>query len=369
MIRQYDAAFAGYGTMEQSRVKIAVVGAGLIGPRHIKSIVACHDTELICIVDPSEAARLSATAYEVPLYASVQCMLRQVVPEAAIVCTPNATHVSISKELLHAGTHVLVEKPLSTTVDDGRDLVSVASKSGKHLLVGHHRRFNPYTVAAKRLLASGTIGTVVAISGLWCTYKPQSYFDPPTAWRARSGSGGPIMINLIHEIDILQYLLGPITRVNAEQTKSQRGHEAEEGAAILLRFGSGVVGTFLLSDATPSSHTFEQATGENPMLPKSGRDIYRIFGTEGSFSVGDMKITKHREGDEKSWTSRLEETVVPVGDEVPFDEQINHLVRVVRSEEQPVCSGTDGLRAVVVCDAIKRALITSMPVDVWPSKL
>ena len=177
-------------------------------------------------------------------------------------------------------------------------------------------------------------------------------------------SGGPILINLIHEIDCLQYLLGPITRVHAEQTISHRRYEAEEGAAILLRFASGVIGTFMLSDSTPSPHFFEAATGENPGMPKMGKDVYRMFCTEGTLSVGDMKITKHTDNDEKSWSSKLVETTLPVGDEVPFDEQIEHLVRVVRGEEKPRCTGEDGLSAMIVCDAIKRAMVEGSAIEI-----
>lgn len=175
-------------------------------------------------------------------------------------------------------------------------------------------------------------------------------------------------MNLVHEIDCVQYLLGPIVRVHAEQSISQRGHEAEEGAAILLRFASGVVGTFVLSDATPSPHFFEAATGENPIVPKIGRDIYRIFGTEGTLSVGDMKISSYNSS-EKSWTSKLTETTLPVGHEVPFDEQVEHLVRVVRGEEQPRCSGDDGLSAVIVCNAIKRAMVECSAVEIETATL
>ncbi|KAK4547733.1 hypothetical protein LTR36_000691 [Oleoguttula mirabilis] len=351
--------------MEGKSIAIAVIGTGIIGPRHAKSVAECPNATLLCIVDPSPSARDVAASFDVPLFASVSEMLQGIRrPDAAIVCTPNSTHVAISKELLEAGIHVLVEKPFSTTISSGRELVESAKSSGKHLLVGHHRRFNPYTTATKRALADGIVGQVIAVSGLWATYKPPAYFRAPTEWRATTGSGGPILINLIHEVDLLQYLLGPITRVHAEQTLSQRGHEAEEGAAILLRFASGVVGTFILSDCTPSPYNFEAATGENPLFPKAGKDVYRIFGAEGTLSVGDMKVHRYGEGKEKSWTSELDESTLEVGDEIPFDEQVKHLVRVVWGEEQPRCTGEDGLRAVVVCDAIKRALIQGGAVDV-----
>ena len=214
-------------------------------------------------------------------------------PDAAIVCTPNSTHVAVSSDLIKAGVHVLVEKPMSTTIASAQELVDLARNSSTKLLVGHHRRFNPYITATKRALSENAIGRVIGVSGLWSAYKPSSYFEGAGAWRTQAGDGGPLLINMVHDIDCLQYLLGPIIRVHAEQTTSQRGHEAEEGAGILLRFASGVVGTFLLSDATPSPHNFEGGTGEHHTITTTGKDFYRILGSEGTLSVGDMKITRH----------------------------------------------------------------------------
>jgi predicted dehydrogenase len=171
------------------------------------------------------------------------------------------------------------------------------------------------------------------------------------------------MINLIHEIDILHHLFGPITRVFAEKTKSRRGFDAEEGAAIVLKFESGVVGTFLLSDNVPSPHNFEAGTGENPMIPMVGKDVYRIFGTEGMISVPDMKWSRY--DGVNSWSEEIKETRVEAKlGKAPFELQMKHLVEVLHGREKPVCSGVDGLRAVVVCEAIKEALHTRLPVDI-----
>lgn len=353
--------------MASQVLTIAIIGTGLIGPRHAQSVQANPDARLLCVVDPRGEANEVAKRFDVPLFESVKQMVAEgYYPDAAIVCTPNSTHVAVSLELLKEGTHVLVEKPISIDIASGKQLIVAAHEAGRHLLVGHHRRFNPYVTATKNALLKGTIGRPIAISGLWATYKPASYFEPPTQWRAQASSGGPILINLVHEVDILQYLLGPIVRVHAEQTMSQRGHEAEEGAAILLRFASGVVGTFILSDATPSHHFFESGTGENPMLPKAGEDFYRIFGSEGRLSVGDMKAQRYSEGEEKSWERLLQTQDVEVTSEIPFDEQIRNLVGVIRGTQEPRCTGEDGLRALLVCDAVKRAMISGQAVDINP---
>lgn len=347
------------------KITVAIIGMGVIGPRHAQSVQSCPDTTLLCVASPKPVDAPEVDDIDVPWFRDVQHMLQEnCIPDAAIVCSPNNTHVDISSTLLLAGIHVLVEKPISTDIASARALIEVAKRSGKQLAVGHHRRFNPYVKSTKQVLARNGIGRVIAVSGLWTLFKPESYFHPPAEWRAQRGTGGPILTNMVHEIDILQYLLGPIIRVHAEQTLSQRGHGAEEGAAILFRFESGVVATFILSDSVVSNHGFESGTGENPIVPRAGKDFYRVFGSEGVLSVGDMKLSRHEEGDEKSWRNALREEIVAVGDEVPFDEQVKNLVGVVRGEESPRCSGEDALKALIVCDAIQRSMESGQAVDI-----
>jgi len=117
-------------------VKIAVVGTGLIGPRHAEVIFKESSAELLCIVDPNPAAEAVAEKFKCPLYKSVQAMLASSDrPEAALVCTPNHTHVPISKELLEGGVHVLCEKPISVDVSSGRELVRIPTPKRRTQLV------------------------------------------------------------------------------------------------------------------------------------------------------------------------------------------------------------------------------------------
>lgn len=173
-----------------SRIKIAVVGLGHIGPRHAQSVLKCDNAELVCFVDPSPNAQAAVEQFDCPLFTSVLEMLDNGIrPDAAIVCTPNSTHVAVTRELLLAGVDVLVEKPISTTVASGFELLEVANQTGAKLLVGHHRRFNPYVVSAKQALSDNRVGRPIAVSGLWVAYKPSSYFEPPAEWRASAGDG------------------------------------------------------------------------------------------------------------------------------------------------------------------------------------
>lgn len=345
-------------------VTIAIIGAGSIGPRHAQTVLEDSNARLVGIVDPAPRGAELATQLDVPYYSSIADLLRSESdrPEAAIICTPNHTHVAVALALVETGVHVLVEKPVSSDVESGRELVRRAREKSVKVLVGHHRRFNSYIVAAKGVIDSGELGEIVAVNGLWTTCKPEEYFDPPGEWR-RGKDGGVILINMVHEIDLLHELVGPITRVYAERMPSRRGFEAEEGAAITLRFRSGAVGSFLLGDNLPSPHCFEAGTGENPGIPRAGKDFYRVFGTKGMLSVPDLKVWGYEEG-KKGWGEEMRVREVPVAVEVPFRGQLAHFVRVVRGLEGPRCSGEAGLATLAVCEALKRSLETGLPVEI-----
>ncbi|KAF2445215.1 NAD(P)-binding protein [Karstenula rhodostoma CBS 690.94] len=264
-------------------------------------------------------------------------MLASLRPDGALVCTPNHTHVALSKELLKGCVHGLCEKPISIDSESGQELIDCAEASGRHLLIGHHRRFNRFVVAAKNALPS--LGKIVAVSGLWTIYKPPEYFEPPMEHPAH------------------------VVRASTEKTISQRGHPAEEGATITLKFANGIVGTFLLSDAAVSPHHFECGTGENPTITAEGRDAYRIFGSEGSLSFPDM--TKWSYVGRKGWTERLNCEHVNVPEmKIPFELQVERFVAVIKGEEAPSCSGVDGLRAVTVCEAVKKSIADGCPVEI-----
>ncbi|KAL6849457.1 hypothetical protein ACO1O0_008997 [Amphichorda felina] len=348
--------------MDSPKLRIAVIGAGLIGPRHAQTVAGSKDAELIAIADPAPSGADLAAKLGVSHFKSVADLIQSPQkPDAAIICTPNHTHVPVAKELSSAGVHVLIEKPFSTDLESGQDLLAHLKTTGVQALVGHHRRFNPYMVAAKKIVSSGRLGRIVAINGLWTLHKPLEYFGAPTEWR-REKTGGVVLINMIHEVDLLHYLFGPITKVHAEKTVSERGFDAEEGAALTLRFQSGVVGSFLISDNVASPHNFESGTGENPMIPKSGQDFYRIFGSDATLSVPDMSIWSH--SGPKSWTSEMQRETAEVTPAVPFELQLDHFCRVIRGEEHPSCTAQAGLAAFRVCQAIKAALDTNGTVEI-----
>ncbi|TKA56363.1 hypothetical protein B0A49_10859, partial [Cryomyces minteri] len=338
------------------KVKVALIGSGTIGPRHAHFIQKNKETTLVAIVDPGKQGQIVAANFGAPYFPSVSELLKSSdIPDAAIICTPNHTHAAISKELIDKGIHILVEKPLSDDLEDGASIVEYAKAARVKLLVGHHRRFNPHLLEAKRVFP--TLGKIIMVNGLWTTQKAASYFASPAEWR-RGATGGPVLINMIHEIDILQYLLGPIVRVKAERSASERGYEAEEGGVLTLRFANGIVGSFAFCDNVPSPYSYEAGVGEGA-FPLSGMDFFRIFGSEASLSLPDMKRFSYDRSEEKGWWVPLTVDVLKVDTKTPaFEAQLKHFVRVVRGQEEPRCTGEEALRALLVANAIKKAMTT-----------
>jgi hypothetical protein len=177
------------------KVKLAVLGAGLIGKRHVEHVRAAPDAELMAIVDPSPTGKALAEEIGAGWAPSFSALIETDRPDGIIIATPNQVHVANGLESVAAGIPALVEKPIADDVDSARKLVEAAEGAGVLLLVGHHRRHNPLVRKAKETIESGRLGWVLAVHGTCWFFKPDDYFD--IAWRREKGAG-PVFLNLIH---------------------------------------------------------------------------------------------------------------------------------------------------------------------------
>ncbi|TLW90454.1 Gfo/Idh/MocA family oxidoreductase [Saccharomonospora piscinae] len=342
-----------------SPVRIAVVGAGLIGRRHLGLLGADPDCEPAAVVDPDPAARAALPG--IPAYAELADMLAVVRPDGVIVASPNRFHAEHVLRCLAHGVPVLVEKPLADSVADGLAMVEAAESAGVPLLVGHHRRHSPLLAAARAVVRRGTLGRLVAVQGTALFRKPDDYFER-APWRARPG-GGPILINLIHEIDNLRALCGDITGVQATASGATRGFAVEDTAAITLRFASGALGTFLLSDAAASARSWELTSREDPRFPRhEDEDCYVLAGTDGSLGIPTMRLRVY-EGT-PSWWEPLRTAVVPVEREDPLARQLTHFRAVIQGRRPPLVDGREGLATLRTTLAVTDAVRTGEQVEI-----
>ena len=182
-----------------------------------------------------------------PLYPSLAELFAEDKPDGIILATPNQMHVAGGLECVAAGVPVIVEKPIGDNVTSATRLVEAGEKAGVPVLTGHHRNYSPIMTKAREIIQSGVLGTLVGVSGTALFYKPDDYFDVGGGWRREPG-GGPILLNLTHEVNNLLSLLGDIDTVIALTSNATRGFPVEDTAAMIFRFANGALGTFLLSD-------------------------------------------------------------------------------------------------------------------------
>lgn len=340
-------------------IRLAVAGAGLIGRRHIEHIVAEPEAALHCVIDPAAAGADIARKYGVPYFPDFGAMLAAGRPDGIVFATPTQMHVANGEAAVAAGLPALIEKPIADDAAAAERMVAQAEAAGVPLLIGHHRRHNPMIQRAKAIVDTGRLGRIVAVHGFFWIFKPDDYFD--VAWRRAEGAG-PILTNLIHDIDLLRYLVGEVRAVQAMTSNAVRGFPVEETAAVTLQFENGALGTIAISDTIVAPWSWEQTTGENPVYPQTDQSCYTIGGTHASLTVPKLEVWSN--ADKRSWWEpfTIERTYAALED--PLRLQIRHFCRVVRGEEAPLVSGREGLATLRVIEAIKRAGKDGGSVDV-----
>lgn len=339
-------------------MRLGLVGAGLIGARHAAAIAAQEGAGLAWVADPAPAGAEVAARHDVPHYPDLDRALRDR-PDGVILATPNRMHAPQGLAVIAARLPLLIEKPLASTPDEARALVAAARDAAVPLLVGHHRRHNPLIARAHALIAEGAIGRVVAIQSSCWLKKPDPYFDTP--WRRETGAG-PVLVNLIHDLDLMRHLGGEVAGLSAQCSNAIRGFEVEDTAAVLLRFASGALGTMSLSDTIPAPWSWELTARENPAYPATGQSCYLIGGTAGALSLPDLRLWRHEGGG--GWWDPITTTSPPVPATDPLIAQIANFTATIAGTAHPVVTGTDGLRALELVTAIHTAAHTGGWVEV-----
>jgi predicted dehydrogenase len=225
------------------QLRIAVAGAGAIGRRHIELVLRRRDGGLAAIIDPAPGAAEIASRSGVPLFSSLTDLFAHERPDGVILATPNGLHLEHGLTCIAAGVPTLIEKPLADSIESGQLLCEAAERANVKLLTGHHRQHSPIMEEAVAVVRSGRLGRLVAVVGTEMFCKPDRYFDDGP-WRREPG-GGPILINMVHEIGNLRALCGEITSVQAfasNAVPSEEGHlrtskRVQSMSALLRRLG------------------------------------------------------------------------------------------------------------------------------------
>ncbi|HEY2386241.1 MAG TPA: Gfo/Idh/MocA family oxidoreductase [Candidatus Binatia bacterium] len=248
-------------------MRFGLIGLGRAGGVHFDSFKHVEGSDVTAVCDPSPVARKRARDLGIRTYTNPDVMLEAGELDAVVIAAPPADHTELAIKCLEAGLHVLCEKPLSLTTWDAMKMLQTAQRRRRTLLLATKFRHVPELAQARELMAAGKIGDPVAFEVSFC-----SPVDMSKRWncqRSRAG-GGVIIDNGCHAFDIVSYLFGTVTWVQANLHKSGQRLAVEDSASIQVRALDGVIGRV---DVSWSLST--------------GRDSYvTIYGSKGTIEVG-----------------------------------------------------------------------------------
>lgn len=327
--------------------RILVVGGGLIGIRHVQAVQDHPACELVGLADPDMTINI-----DVPRYKAMSAAKSAGV-DGVIIATPTHLHAEHGAQAAALGWHMLIEKPVAGRLKDAQTLAQTLNHSQIRSLVGHHRRYHASVQQLRSLIADGAIGQVVNVSVLWAMRKPDAYFNGN--WRTAGGS--PVMINLVHDIDLMRFCIGEITQTAALCGAPLRGTDRIESGAVALAFENGATGTISFADTAPSPWGFEAATGENPNIGTTQQDMMWITGTQGAISFPSMTLWR---GTDWSTPAQIAPLTPAANTATPLEAQLTHFVEVMDGAA-PLIDVADATRTLAVAEQIEAQLAPQHP--------
>ena len=237
---------------QQSRLRHVIIGiaAGVFGGQH-RPALALPTVDLVAVSDVNtEVGMQRANELGCAFYADYRQMLKETLPDVAVILTPHTLHAPIAIDCLQAGCHVLVEKPIAPQVAEADAMIEAAERNHRLLGVIFQHRFRPEIQAARDLLREGFLGELqrVEMSAVWT--RPEAYFKL-APWRGTwKGEGGGILINQAsHNLDLVCYLVGMPARLSAWTRRLLHPIETEDTAQAMLEWPNGALGSIHISSA------------------------------------------------------------------------------------------------------------------------
>lgn len=340
-------------------MRVGLIGCGAWGLNYLRVVQSNPSCQMLraCDSDLQRRGIMQSVAPDLTTVDTADALLSSPAVDAVIVATPAASHYQIVKKVLLAGRHCLVEKPLTTRVEEGEELTKLAAARGLVLMVGHVFRFNAAVEFVRLALRDGVVGDLRYINCTRTNLGPIRS-DVSCVWDL-----------MTHDVSILYHLLddSPIS-VSAQGAAFLR-QGCYDVAFATLGYGSGVVANLRTSWIDPRKVREITIVGARKMLVIDDLDVaepVRIY------DKGAVKVPEPGSFGEYKMGTRTGDVVIPfVAISEPLQNQWRHFVTCVESGRQPLSDGTDGVRVVAVLDAIERSILAGgTPVtDVWSGAL
>jgi len=310
-------------------MKFLIAGLGSIGRRHFRNLISLDEKDIVLL--RSHRATLPDDELNgYPVETNLAEALKKQKPDAVIIANPTALHLDVAIPSANAGCSILIEKPISNSLDQINQLESALEKGGGRLLVGFQFRFHPTLQKAAQLLKENAIGRPLSFHAHWGEYLPNwhPWEDFKNSYAARPDLGGGVILTLTHPLDYLRMLLGEVDSLWAFTSASNLGLEVEDAAEIGLKMKNGAIGSVHLDyNQQPPSHRWGIVGSKGTMKWDNANGNLDVFSAE-----------------KKDWMTYAP----PAGFErnVMFIEEMKHFVAVVRKKKEPVCTLDDGKQAL-----------------------
>ena len=330
-------------------MKVAVIGVGSMGYNHLRVYSEMEDVEVVGASDLNrERLHLIEDRFSVNSYTSYQDLFEKEEPEAVSITVPTSEHEKVSAYALEKGAHVLVEKPIAATVEEGKRLIALANKLDRKLMVGHIIRFNPAMQSLKTRLENGDLGKIF-----------QVFCRRAGPFPARIRDVGVVVDLAPHDVDIMRFLTGmnPM-RVFAE-TEQQIHTDHEDLLFGLLRFPEGITGALEINWLTPTKMRETLVLGEKGLFRVD--DLMQdLFFYENTQAVGELwsPFRAIRGVSEGSMTR------FPIKRQEPLKAELAAFINSIREGHKVPVTGQDGLEALRISLALVESGKTHRVIEV-----
>lgn len=341
-------------------MRFLIAGLGSIGRRHFRNLIALGEKDIVLL----RSHRATLPDDELADYLvenDLQQAIKKHKPDAVIVANPTSLHLDVAIPAAEAGCHILLEKPVSNSLERVDVLQTTAQKSGSRILVGFQFRYHPTLNKARELIQDGAFGKILTVHAHWGEYLPQwhPWEDYRQSYAARADLGGGVTVTLTHPLDYLRFLIGEV-----ESLWSFNGHisalevNVEDVAEIGLKFTNGAIGGIHLNYfQRPPVHRLEIAGTDGTLRWDNTNGILHFYKMQlpfGSYSDDPpapvIETFSPPEGFERNQL---------------FLAQTRHFIEIVRGESEPICNLEDGIR---VLEMALGAVWSQSTSRIWVSK-
>nr|WP_295685375.1 Gfo/Idh/MocA family oxidoreductase [uncultured Lachnoclostridium sp.] len=335
-------------------VNFGIVGCGHIAGKHVNALDQIANARLVAVCDSDQKRRTSfSEKYGVSSYENYDEFLNDPELEAVIICTPSGSHAAMGEKAANAGKHILLEKPFVLDTSQGKSLVELCKSKGVKLGVVHPNRVKTVVRALSEAVNEGWFGKITHASAVVRWNRSPEYFNS-ASWRGTIELDGGIMFNqAIHNIDLLNWLLGPVDEVFTYGATQLHNIEYEDVCVCSLKFKSGALGTI------------EAAI---TLYPENLEESISIFGTQGTAVIGGKSLSKIQE-----WKfARFSDAEAKIqadqlnneSDQTGHKEIIEDFIKAITRNQEPLVSGEEAMKVLYLIKAIYQSTKTNQPVKI-----